>query len=142
MFIDSTGAPVVVVKDGRTLSFRRPTKAQLGDLLAKWRGEDRAALLKDLDDAQATPDQRLKAIREFSEKDYSWDRGLNMCFNLHRAVESIALANDAKAADALSNEETVKVSAEMWGYAWQDNPPSDADPQKGQPSIGSSTTVS
>lgn len=133
MFISSGGGPHVIIKGDKRWEFKPPTKAKLAELLARWRAEDRASLLADIETAGVTGKEKLDMLREFAASDYSWGRGLTESLKIARCLEVLHFTNPGVDVEGLTNDELSAAAADMWGYTWQPDPPesgADNDPRK------------
>ena len=155
-----SGAPVVRVVDGEgggkeTYEFPMLKRRDVAALIAKWAAEDRAALVKTLEDAGADSAVKLDRLREFDLESGTIQYGYRALFKIDRTFEtvltSLRVANPTATEDALdrlpfSPDELWAIAAELWGLRTKAGKDTEGDGEKKDPeqseSPGNSTTPS
>ena len=158
-----SGAPVVRVVDGEgggkeTYTFPMLKRRDVAALIAKWAAEDRAVLVKTLEDAGADSAVKLDRLRDFDIESGTIQYGYRALFKIDRTFEtvltSLRVANPTATEDALdrlpfSPDELWAIAAELWGLRTKAGKDTEGDGEKkadglpGSPeSPGNSTTPS
>jgi len=149
-----SGAPVVRVVDSERYVFPMLKRRDVAALIAKWAAEDRAVLVKTLEDAGADSAVKLDRLREFDLESGTIQYGYRALFKVDRTFEtvltSLRVANPTASEDTLdclpfSPDELWAIAAELWGLrtksSGEGGGEKKADGHPGSPeSPGNSTT--
>lgn len=121
-FESTVGAKIVV--GGKEFS---PLKRrQLGNLLAAWSSSRRKRLMETLEDAKATPEQRLAELKDFDRRAHTASFALTCLYEDFGKMEDTILeslkCSDPNASDdsvdalRLTRDETEEVAVKLWGF--------------------------
>mgnify|MGYP001050125668 FL=1 len=117
MFDVATSAPIVVTIDGRQVTLAKPKRKLLGELYAVWVEQDRQALVRALDDAGVTGEERKTTLLKFLVDSRLASYPLGCLFEFGRAVETLQKAGvPEEVIDALDDAELLRVAMRMWGF--------------------------
>lgn len=117
-FTGSAGADVVRMVDGVTYRFTRPKRRQVADQMAQWAAEDKAALVRLLDETKVEPKDRFEILREHERRSRLYVYGALCAHEFARAGDILRSAC-GKEPDTLpfSIEEQQEIALELWGIA-------------------------
>lgn len=121
----ATASPIVVNAGDTQLKFQRLTMGDLGALVAELREQRRAALLKNLKDAEASEATRIDRLESFEDEAFGLNKATLWAFTIEGArrtlLESLRKSNKtAMASDVddlgLSPNDAVTIALELWGF--------------------------
>lgn len=121
-FESTVGANIVV--NGK--NFPPLKRRQLGNLLAAWSSERRKRLMATLEDAKATPEQRLAELKDFDRRAHTATFALACMYEEFGRMEE-TIIESLKASDPNANEEAFdklgltrdeieEASIKLWGF--------------------------
>ena len=124
-FIKSTAAPITKVVGGNTYTFPMLKRKHIGELLSRWAAEDRAHLLKNLEDSKVEGKDAFEKIEEFDRMSRLVSYGYQCLFEYTRACDVVAyslkIEHPENDADALIDDlpmtadELVTIACSLWG---------------------------
>lgn len=117
-FMAAADAPVCRTVNGQTYSFPLLKRKQLGELLAKWRAEDRVALLVRMDEVKADPKDRLDRLSDFDHISRTIVYLYRQIFQFGRAEQVLAMSQPDVTVDNLpfTPDEIVDIALSLAGY--------------------------
>lgn len=117
-FTAAADAPICRTVKGQTYSFPVLKRRQLGELLAKWAAEDRAALLVRMNEVKADSKDRLDRLSDFDHTSKMIVYLYRNIFQFGRAEEILSASNPSVVIDDLpfTPDEIVDIALSVAGY--------------------------
>ena len=123
-FTKSTAAPIVKVVGDNTYTFPMLKRKHIGELMVQWAAEDRASLIKNLDDSEVKGKDAYDKIAEFDKSSKLVSYGYQCLFEYQRACETVAKSLQIDNPDGgdelidvlpMTADELVTIACGLWG---------------------------
>lgn len=121
----TVGAPVVRTVDGTRYVFPALKRRHIGRLLAVWAEEDRSRLMKILDDAKATSEERVARLEKHDQSARLISFGYRSLFEFERVGEVLLTSKRIEEPDTddawidsipFTQDQMNEIACELWGF--------------------------
>lgn len=122
----SLTAPIERAVDGAHYTFPMLKRKHLGELLAMWAAEDRAALLKNMETCKVDSAEKIKRLDELDNNTSLLAYGYQCLFEFHRSGETVLKSMQIDNPEAtietvdglpLVPDDVVTIACELWGLS-------------------------